>query len=569
MATTSSISLGSVVTSGGKPRLSGTSSELDTEALVQALVEAKKVPAVRLDKRIDANDAKLAALKDLKTILADIRTAVAGLRNPPGLTGIDQNLFEKKDAFLSSDTATAPGTILGVAVANRAQPGSYQLAVQQLATTHKLAAASVDSTGQKLQDKVGSFAGTLTLGLAGGPGGTVQLDGTMSVLDIRNAINAKTATTGVGASVLQVASGDVRLVLTARDTGVAITLANGAGDDVLAKLGLSADGGATAQNLVQAASRARFTIDGVAFERSSNRVEDALQGVTFNLFKSEPGTSVKVDIERSLGAVKEKIVALADAYNAFRDFVGQQGKLGADGEVAADSPLFANRFLRDMQTRLASVAGGAATGGGSLGALGLSFDAANRMQIDDTKLDDALLTRLDQVRAILEFRSTSSSADLIVSGHAGPLQDPGFSVAIVDADADGTIDSATIDGVGVDVDGGIITGRAGTAYAGLQLSWVGSGSTTIAVTASQGIADRMFGELDKALDATDGRLAAEMGEIETSSIKAQEEIARINERAERHREQLIVKFSALEAALAQSRSMLQQIRAALGQSDDN
>jgi uncharacterized protein YaaN involved in tellurite resistance len=64
-------------------------------------------------------------------------------------------------------------------------------------------------------------------------------------------------------------------------------------------------------------------------------------------------------------------------------------------------------------------------------------------------------------------------------------------------------------------------------------------------------------------------MASEVGEIESSTTKAQEEIDKINERAERYQEELIKKFSALETALAQSKAMLQQIRAALGQSDDS
>ena len=93
MATSAgSLSFGSVVSTGGTTRLSGTNSNLDIEGLVTSLVEAKKIPAVRLETRIAANDAKKAALEDLRAILGDIRSAVAGLRSPPGTLGINDNL---------------------------------------------------------------------------------------------------------------------------------------------------------------------------------------------------------------------------------------------------------------------------------------------------------------------------------------------------------------------------------------------------------------------------------------------------------------------------------------------
>ncbi len=570
-SSTSSVSFGSVVTSGGTPRLSGTNSNIDTEALVNALVEARKLPAVRLEARIAGNDAKVAALKDLRTILGDIRSAVAGLRNPPGSLGIADNLFEKKEAYLSADTTQSPAAIVGVAASNRAQAGSFQLKVEQLATAQKLAGSSVDALDQKLQDKTGPFAGTLVLGLQGGATAGIELNGSMTIQDVRNAINGRSATTGVSATVLQVANGDVRLILTAQETGKPISMANDSGgDDVLAALGLSADGGATVQNAIQAARAARFTIDGVTMERSSNKIEDALQGVTLNLFKSEPGTTVTVEIERSLGAVQEKITALVDAYNAFRDFVAQQGKVSAEGKVDEDSPLFANSFLRDVQLQVSSILGGAATGagGGSLREIGITLDASNRMQIDQTRLDNALLTNLDRVRDIMEFRFESSSADLALYARSGALKDTAFTLAITDADQDGQIESATIDGVAVDVAGKLIKGREGTAYAGLQFIWTGSGNASIDVTASQGIADKAYDALDAILDEADGRLATEIGQIGDSSAKAQDEIDKIGLRADRYRDQLITKFSALETALGQAQAMLQQIRAALGQGND-
>lgn len=571
MATSSSMSFGSVATTGGAPRLSGTNSNLDIDGMIKSLVEVKKLPAVRLESRIAGNDAKVAALTELRSILNDIRSAVAGLRNPPGALGVGDNLFEKKDAYLSADTAVAPASLVGVAASNQAQAGSFQLVVEQLATAQKLSSSSVDSLGQKLQDKVGPFAGTLVLGLLGGDSAEIAVDGSMTIQDVRNAINGRSATTGVSATVLQVGTGDVRLILTAQQTGKAITMDNGAaGDDVLASLGLSADGGATVQNPIQAARPARFTIDGVPIERSSNKVEDALQGVTLNFFKSEPGTKVTIEIERSLGAVQEKITGLVDAYNAFRDFLEQQGKVGADGTVSPDSPLFGSSFLRDVQLQVSSIMGGAVTGanGGSLRELGITLDAGNRMRVDASQLDNALLTKLDRVRDIFEYRFESDSAELSLYARKGTLQDTAFRLDIVDADADGQIESAAIDGIGVDVSGKVIKGREGTPYAGLSFIWTGSGSTSINATASQGIADKAYDEITSLLDETEGRLSVEIGQIEEGSSRAREEIDRIAERADRYRDQLITRFSALETALGQAQAMLQQIKAAFGQSQD-
>ena len=80
----SSVELGSVSLSGSAPRLTGTASELDTETLVNALVEARRLPAVRYENDITENELKIAAYADLRTMLSDMQSAIEGLRNPPG-----------------------------------------------------------------------------------------------------------------------------------------------------------------------------------------------------------------------------------------------------------------------------------------------------------------------------------------------------------------------------------------------------------------------------------------------------------------------------------------------------
>ncbi len=56
------LSIGSLSVSGGLTRLTGTSSKLDTEAIVAAAYEARRLPAIRLEQRISRNEARSAAL---------------------------------------------------------------------------------------------------------------------------------------------------------------------------------------------------------------------------------------------------------------------------------------------------------------------------------------------------------------------------------------------------------------------------------------------------------------------------------------------------------------------------
>lgn len=565
----SSIEFGNLRTDGSTVRLFGTSSGIDTDQLVDALVEAKRLPAVRIETKIAKNEAKIAALNELKDLLGGIRDAVAGLRNPPGILGIEDNIFEKKDVFFSSDTTTLPNELVGVSAANRADPGTFQLVVERLATAHKIAADPVASKDQTLADAFNggaAFSGTFSIGVAGGPTAEITVDGGMDILDLEAAIDAASGTTGVQASVLKVADNDYRLVLTAVETGKAIQLAHVSGDNVPDLVGLTTGGGTGIKNELQAAQTARITIDGVAIERSSNVIDDAVDGVTINLFKADPATTVTVEVQRSAASVREKITAFVEAWNAFRDFLDTHRQVSDTGEVAEEAVLFGDATLRQVAGILGSelvreVPGLPPGSLSSLAAIGISLDSSNRLVVDDRKLDDALLPLFDEVRGVFEFRFTSSSPDLRVFSRTNALADTQFTVDIVDADGDGVIESATIDGVAAEVSGGRIIGAAGTPYEGLELIWVGSGSTSIDVTATQGIADRFTNAIDAMLDEFDGTVTRAVSRLSDDNSRYRDDVAKIDERVERFRQSLIDRFAALERTLSMLDTLLGQVRA--------
>lgn len=564
------IDFGRLSTVGTTPRLSGTSSGIDTETLVGALVEAKRIPALRLENRITRNEAKLAALSELRGILGAIRDAAAGLRNPPGFLGARANLFEAKEAYYSSSTTTSPASLLAVRPDATADVGTYEVVVHQLATAQKLMSDAVADRAQDLasaRNGGAPFAGSVTLGLAGGGSATIAIDGTMSLNDVRAAINAVSATTGITASVVSVSATEHRLVLAAQETGKAVTMAAAGGDDVLAVLGLSADGGASPKNPIQAAQPARVTIDGLMVERSGNRIDDALRGLTFELYRAEPGTTVTVEVGRALGNAKASIATLVERLNELRAFVERNSRVDESGRVDKGSVLFGDTTLRSVAGAVAGILSGRVDGlpagaAASLGALGITLDASNRLVVNEARLDAKLLGDLGAVRGVLEFTFTASSPDLALFSRTGRLSATQFTVDIVDADADGQPESASIGGVALTVSGQSLRGPPGTAFDGLELIWTGQGSTSIDVTATRGIAERLYTSLDAILDQVDGELATAAQGLEAQNKRHRVDIERIEARAEDYRQRLIEKFAAMESALALAKAMLQQVRTA-------
>lgn len=567
MATTSNLSIGSLGIQGNAVRLLGGASSLDTERLVEALATAKRAPALRIEQRIERNEARAAALEELRGLLERLRQAADGLRNPPGVLGVERNLFERKEAFLSTTGSVAASDIVGVQATARAQTQRFTLEVERIATAHKIRGDVAASDSQTLADAFNggaAFAGSFTIGLAGGPTATISVDGTMTLAQLRDAIEAQRATTGVRANLLTVGAGDVRLVLSAGETGRAIALAPAGGDEVLDRIGLTASG-AIKHELV-AAQTARFRIDGQTLERSTNLVSDAVSGVTLNLFRAAPGETVDVSIEPSRDGVRQAVKNLVEAHNALKDFAGRHQAIESNGRVSADAVLFGDRLLRGAVSAVASALGTRVEGvpSGSfdqLGAIGVSRDGSGKLLLDEAKLDRALAGEFDKLRDLLEFRATVSSPDLRVAARGNAITDRVFQVAITDADSDGVPESATLDGVAATVEGRRIKGVAGTAYEGLELSWVGSGSQTIDVSFTQGVADRLYNALQSFIDESFGAIGRETASIAEDNRRLADEIGRIDEQVSRYRTTLYEKFSKLEQALALTRTLLAQVEA--------
>ena len=146
-----------------KPLLTGSFSGLDTAALIEASLYAKRQPAVLLERKISQNDIKIAVYGELSDLLQSFQSATNALRGPPGFTGLADNLFEQKSVFLSSsDSSVTPTDLLGVTVDNTAAVGTYSVVIDQVATAHKVAGTAITDPTAAL-----GVTETLTINLAG------------------------------------------------------------------------------------------------------------------------------------------------------------------------------------------------------------------------------------------------------------------------------------------------------------------------------------------------------------------------------------------------------------------
>ncbi|MEH6632609.1 MAG: flagellar filament capping protein FliD [Halopseudomonas aestusnigri] len=555
------VSTGNLNFVNGSPTLSGQFSGFDTNAIIEATLLAKRLPAVRLESTIKDNDLQSTAYTELTTLLANLQTASSALRNPPGLSGTDSNIFETKAAFLTSGNATSAGTLVGVSATNAAAAGTYELEILRLATANKTSSGAVaDSTAAQ------NVADTITIGLVGETTKDIVIEATDTLDEIAAAINAVKGDTNVRAAVIKVADNDFRLVLTAEETGKAITL-SGASGQFLTTFG---DGAVLSE--LDPAQTSQIKIDGIAtiIERTTNDVSDVVSGVTFQLYKADVGNNIKVEIQNNLATIKEKISDFVQAYNEVRDLVTSQRSYDPQSANAVKPILYGDDILRRVEQSLyGNISTGAlglsATAFNNFAAIGIDIDSENKLTLNDSELDDALVSNLDQLRAVFEFGVTSDTTNFRIISRSNALNIDDFELVISGVDAGGQITGATVTGQGsvFDISGSTLTGKVGTAFEGAVFVYAGaasSGAKTIQVQTSLGIAESIFQTLENFLEPG-GIIPTRLADITDENKSLSTKITDIDSRLAVTRLFLLNKYARLEQSLGQAEAMKKQLEA--------
>lgn len=688
----STISLNNIsIDANGRVSFGGLSSGIDYKAAIDSIIAARRIPVDTLENRVTENEEKITAYRDLNTLLSSLKESLNGLRGAVTL-GDAGNVFEAKSAFASSSrsdggTASSAANLVGVTVTNAAATGSHTVEILQTAAAHKIGSSAVTSTTSDIGTALGLGAGTVA-GSFDLNGVTIDVLSTDSLQDLRDRINAANSganATGVTASIVTAGTNQNYLVLTADQTGEAITLGNETGG-VLAALGISADGGATLLNELQAPRTALLYADGLLdpskwqsgavasdsatvgsyagvtagahsfeirdsggaviatvnysdtdslariastinglgvgvtaevvadgssyrlhiekddgsaisfandtdnlltglglnkqnllIERSSNTINDLFAGVTLNLYQAEPGTTIKLDVEQDLTAVKSAITGFVDAYNAVKQFINEQNLTNEDGGKSEEAgPLYGSRTLADTEATLARLIGKGTQGVSSefsvLAQIGVKFvdnDAltdpllADTLEIDESALDETLLNNPNDVRRLFAFEMSSSDPRITLLGFTGETtySASGYTLSVTH---DGTsLTSATVNGIpgSATVNGNIITFTDATGAEGLQLYYSGNTDATgIQIDFTVGLAAEMDASVNRMIDVTTGSIQAEIDTLTDQNEQAETRIDEMLRRLEYQREQLTNRFIAMETALSTMNRILDSIK---------
>jgi flagellar hook-associated protein 2 len=348
---------------------------IDFGVVLNAIMQQERAPIAAIEAQRTALRAQNTAFSTLATRLGSLKTAVSALAGSDNVSKISAT---------SSDDAA-----VGISTGAAAVTGRYEVVVSELARAQVMASQTTYASS----DAVVATAGAINLARFGQPPIEIPLNGPITLEDLASAINEH-PDSPVNASVVQVAPGQYRLVLTGRSTGTANGFTVGFSTPLSGGQGLTfgdTDGngisGDTAADNVQSASDAQLTVNQVPVTSSSNILQDVVDGVTLTLRRKDPDATVVVDVTKDHEATAATVEEFATAYNALVAFMGEQTSAANGQNGIGRDPL-----MRSLRDSLRAALLGAAPGGTftRLPEVGITFDTTGKIVIEKPLLTAAL-----------------------------------------------------------------------------------------------------------------------------------------------------------------------------------
>ncbi|RME25580.1 MAG: hypothetical protein D6806_07635 [Deltaproteobacteria bacterium] len=348
-------------------RAGGIFSGLDTNSIIEQLVQIERIPIQKLEERQGKIDQQKAALSDIETALGDLEDAMKEL----GTLG----------SLLSYNATSSDESVVRVSATGEAAAGKHTITVQQLARAEQDRSQAFGSASDEVK------AGTLTITVQGQNPVDVTIDPGDTLADVAYKINTSGAR--VTAAVIDTGT-SAYLTLYATDTGHEI--GTSPSDAVTIQENYT---GTTGQELsfteTVTAQNAQFTFDGLSIERRSNTVSDVVDGLEFTLLDDTSAPSATISVEPDSDGLKENLKKFIDAYNSVATLLDAQLSY-TEGQPAP--ALFGDGTLRNLMMRLGSVisesVSGTSTSFSTVGSVGIELTSGGLLALNEADFADAV-----------------------------------------------------------------------------------------------------------------------------------------------------------------------------------
>ncbi|AZF22600.1 flagellar filament capping protein FliD [Pseudomonas sp. R3-52-08] len=374
--------------------ITGVGSGFDTQAIVKSLVDAERAPKqAQINLQSQKATTQLSSIGKIQAALDAFRGALASMGTDSSFTGLTGTSSDEKVATMTANQTAANG--------------SFALIVNQLALPSKLSTATYAGGASTVVNSTDK-ATTLTI-TQSGKNFDLKVPAGATLQQVRDSINSTFGTSGLSANVLTDSTGS-RLILTSTKGGVGsdLTMSGNSGID-------------TGYKVVDVPQNAKYTIDGIAAESTTNSISDAVSGVSIKLLALSPTvtandktpnpdrTALTISVSTSTTALKSGVKGFVDTYNALLKAMNAETKVTKDAagnSIAAT--LTGDATMRTLQSAIRNEFN-ALSGNGTLKSLaqfGVTSDQdTGALSIDAKRWDKAVLTNAADLTSIFSGKT--------------------------------------------------------------------------------------------------------------------------------------------------------------------
>lgn len=368
--------------------VSGIGSNIDTQKIVQSLVDAEKVPKqTQINTASQKATTTLSSIGKIQAALDAFRGALDNMTASSSFTGLTGSSSDEKVATMTAS--------------NTASNGSFRLIVDQLAQASKLSSKNF-SAGTSTVVNATDKPTTLTISQSG-KAYDVNIPAGATLQQVRDSINTQFGTSGLSANI-QTDSNGSRLILTSTTmgTGSDLTLSGNSGLDV----------GST---VVDEPKDALYSIDGVSSVSKTNSIEGALSGVNIKLVSvsavktgdtSNPPVknATLITVSTNNAALKSGVKGFIDTYNALITAMNAETKVttNLDGSTTP-ATLTGDSTMRSLQASIRNEFNALSGTGAfkSLAQFGVGTSSTTGLlTMDDKKWDKAVATNAADINSM-------------------------------------------------------------------------------------------------------------------------------------------------------------------------
>ena len=553
----------------GSITFQGLGNGTDFGQVIEGLMKIERINVNRLEEWKTEWEDKIEGLQELNSSLLTLQTTLESMNS--------------MNEFMVKNVESTDSTAVSATADSDALITSHTIEVNQLAQNDTWVHSGLDSE----TSVVG--AGTLSFDYGSNAGINISVSAGTTLEGLVNLINNDSRAGNLVRASLINDGTSTHLQIAGRDLGADFDLTITNFEGVL--------GGSFTQT--QTAQDSEFKIDGFPsgedqwISRSTNAVNDVVEGLTLNLKNTTGGEVVQLNVTTDTDAIKENVQVFVDQVNEVRAKIQELTEIETDGEDNVESSVLTGNYTVNnlISQRLKDVI--ASSGLGfilpdasdpaknsdtytALSQIGILTDAnqgsdtAGLLELDEDALDEALATDPDAVALLFaaDYAGASDSSNMMYTSHIEGITKAGEYEIEYTALPFGVV-SATINGEPATLDtiNWTITGKPGTDAAGLVVTITNreSGSHSGNIYLREGKVNELIDNLTEITDSVDGPITILTDNYNDIINNIDDKIDREEDRLELKEKRLKERYSRLDTLLAEYSSLQSELESGIAQ----